>query len=80
VYLAPAHDGGVSQLAFSPHDKDIFASANGDGFVRMYDRRNSVGPVSQFYMHEGPVYAMAWHPHNRGLLATGGRDKAICFL
>lgn len=27
--------------------------------------------------HQGPVYCVAWHPEERSLLATGGRDQFI---
>jgi hypothetical protein len=30
--------------------------------------------------HQGPVYCVAWHPEERSLLATGGRDQFIQVL
>eukprot|EP00730_Choanoeca_flexa_P000332 TRINITY_DN10151_c0_g1_i2.p1 TRINITY_DN10151_c0_g1~~TRINITY_DN10151_c0_g1_i2.p1 ORF type:complete len:725 (+),score=147.85 TRINITY_DN10151_c0_g1_i2:60-2234(+) len=67
----------IRNLAFSPHDAMLLASANEEGVVMLYDRRMGTTPVGRHLAHDGPIYALAWHPRNRGQLATGGRDKTI---
>lgn len=78
--LKQTDHGLAMQLAYCPHDKNLFASANDEGVVMVYDRRKGQTPVSRVLAHHGPAYALAWHPRNRGELATGGRDKTIRIL
>jgi WD40 repeat protein len=34
-------------------------------------------PKRRIHAHEGPAYAVAWHPYRSNRLASGGRDAFI---
>ena len=45
--------------------------------VQMFDVRAPKTSLLQLQAHQGPVYCLEWHPEERGVLATGGRDRVI---
>lgn len=63
------------------------ASGGNDNLVNIWDIRmseigsNSSKPLTTLYEHTAAVKALAWSPHQRGLLATGGgtADRTIRF-
>ncbi|XP_048745682.2 GATOR complex protein WDR24-like isoform X1 [Ostrea edulis] len=56
----------------------FFAAADESGNVHMWDMRRPDRPEKQITAaHNGPVFTVDWHPEERHLFATGGRDKTI---
>jgi cell division cycle 20-like protein 1 (cofactor of APC complex) len=55
------------------------ASGGGEGSVCIWTLRRTASPEWRFTQHEAAVKALAWSPHRRGLLASGGgtSDKFI---
>ncbi|CCD27077.1 Cdh1p NDAI_0J01850 [Naumovozyma dairenensis CBS 421] len=52
-------------------DENKLASGGNDNMVYVYDGTSS-SPVFKITEHKAAVKAMAWSPHKRGTLATGG--------
>mmetsp|Transcript_64557 Transcript_64557/g.154226 ORF Transcript_64557/g.154226 Transcript_64557/m.154226 type:complete len:464 (-) Transcript_64557:22-1413(-) len=77
------HGGEVCGLAWSP-DQQQLATGSNDGDVRLWslDGIHSKRPrLKLAEYHRAAVRAIAWSPHQRGLVATGGgvSDQVIRF-
>jgi WD40 repeat protein len=66
-----AHAEDVCGLAFSS-DRASLATGGGDHLAKVWDLRETSEARHTLYDHAGAVKALAWSPHQRGLLATGG--------
>jgi len=82
-----AHGSEVCGLAFSP-DRTTLASGGNDNNVGLWAtagaaRRpgNEIAPLYTLKGHRAAVKALAWSPHKRGLLVSGGgtMDKCLRF-
>jgi cell division cycle protein 20 (cofactor of APC complex) len=77
-----AHTQEVCQLAWSRDGKTL-ASGGNDNKVCLWDVTTSSGASPRFELmeHQAAVKALAWSPHERNLLASGGgtADRAIKF-
>ncbi|KAF2070608.1 hypothetical protein CYY_008065 [Polysphondylium violaceum] len=73
------HKHEVCGLKWSP-DGTQLASGGNDNLLNVWDQ-SSTRPLYQFKFHNAAVKAIAWSPHQRGLLASGGgtHDKCIRF-
>ena len=62
-------------------DKQQLASGGNDNKLCIWSIRNSKNPVGKFHSHQAAVKALAWSPHQHGLLASGGgtADRWIKF-
>lgn len=62
-------------------DKQQLASGGNDNKLCLWSIRNSKSPVGRFTSHQAAVKALAWSPHQHGLLASGGgtADRCIRF-
>ncbi|EDQ84999.1 uncharacterized protein MONBRDRAFT_34454 [Monosiga brevicollis MX1] len=70
----------IRKLAYSPSTDGVhFAAALESGEVHIFDVRQE-RPLHRFKSHQGPCYAVAWHPTTKGRLASGGRDQSIRIL
>jgi len=63
----------VTAVDWSP-DGSLLASANGDGYVQLWD--TSSGRKIDSYRHSSPVRTVAWSPDST-CLAFGGDDGTI---
>lgn len=79
THVLRSHQGEVCGLRWNPELNQLASGANDDK-VMIWDGVNT-DPLYQFSDHVGAVKALAWSPHNRGLLATGGgtSDRRIMF-
>jgi len=70
----------VCGLKWSP-DHQHLASGGNDNKLFVWNTR-SVGPVQTYAEHLAAVKAIAWSPHQHGLLASGGgtADRRIRFF
>jgi cell division cycle 20, cofactor of APC complex len=78
-----AHGQEVCGLAWS-NDGEVLASGGNDNLLCLWDASTSLSrPEPRFKMtdHQAAVKALAWSPHERRLLATGGgtADRCIKF-
>jgi len=73
------HTQEVCGLKWS-YDGQQLASGGNDNKVYIWSA-HSCNPVTRFTEHKAAVKALAWSPHQHGLLATGGgtADKTIRF-
>jgi len=74
-----AHRQQVCGLKWSPDDQQL-ASGSDDCKVRIWNlQSHSNTPVLESENHKAAVKALAWSPHQAGMLATGGgvADKCI---
>ena len=74
-----AHKSEVCGLKWSPDDRQL-ASGGNDNQLCIWGLHNS-SPVMKFSEHTAAVKAIAWSPHQHGLLASGGgtADRCIRF-
>ena len=75
--LAFATAGEVRDVQFSPHTPTRFAVALENGMAQVFDVRSNKQALLGMQAHQGPVYCLEWHPEERGILATGGRDRTV---
>lgn len=69
----------VCGLKWSPDDREV-ASGGNDNQLYIWNL-NSLSPITKFSDHNAAVKAIAWSPHQHGLLASGGgtADRCIRF-
>ena len=48
-----------------------------DMYFQIWDYRHPNTCLVEFPAHSGPVFALDFHPEDKFLLASGGRDKLI---
>ncbi|KAJ3364210.1 Fizzy- protein [Allomyces arbusculus] len=75
-----AHRQEVCGLRWSP-DGTALASGGNDNKLYLYDARKLADPMIKYTEHTAAVKALAWSPHQAGLLASGGgtADRHIRF-
>ena len=73
------HRQEVCGLKWSPNGQQL-ASGGNDNKLIVWDKAGNA-PVHKFDDHCAAVKALAWSPHQSGLLVSGGgtADKRICF-
>lgn len=59
----------------------LLASGSNDNKLIVWDKLSDANPLWRFSSHKAAVKAIAWSPHQRGLLASGGgtADRRIIF-
>ncbi|XP_078375703.1 GATOR2 complex protein WDR24-like [Oculina patagonica] len=67
----------IRDVQFSPFDGQKFAAACENGNIQLWDSRQPTFPINQFMGHNGPTFAINWHPEERNWVASAGRDKMI---
>ncbi|KAL0050623.1 hypothetical protein WJX82_003688 [Trebouxia sp. C0006] len=79
IHKLVGHRSEVCGLKWSPDDREI-ASGGNDNQLYIWNL-NSTSPVIKFSDHNAAVKAIAWSPHQHGLLASGGgtADRCIRF-
>ncbi|XP_036596335.1 fizzy-related protein homolog [Trichosurus vulpecula] len=70
------HKKEVCGLKWSP-DRQLLASGGSDNMLLLWNPA-SLKPIQQYAKHEAAVKAIAWSPHQRGLLASGGGTADRC--
>ena len=69
------HKGSVEDLAWSPNERNVFASASSDGTVKIWDSQSkSRSPAISVTVSETDVNVIAWSAQTAHLLATGADD------
>eukprot|EP00116_Pleurobrachia_bachei_P010709 sb/3470971/ len=70
---------GVCGLAYSKDGKYLASGSNDNRVMVWADRETQ--PVHTLIEHSAAVKALAWSPHSKYLLATGGgsQDRQLCF-
>lgn len=79
VCRCQAHRSEVCGLKWSPDNRQL-ASGGNDNQLCIWDL-SSASPLMKFTEHSAAVKAIAWSPHQHGLLASGGgtADRCIRF-
>lgn len=74
-----SHTQEVCGLKWS-HDSQMFASGGNDNKMYIWTPKSTT-PIFKTSVHKAAVKALAWSPHQHGLLASGGgtADKCIRF-
>ncbi|KAL0205603.1 hypothetical protein P9112_000910 [Eukaryota sp. TZLM1-RC] len=74
------HSRAVLDVAFSPFDENVLATAGDDGVVRVwnipedgFEGLTSEDAVTSF-QHDKKVGVLAWHPVAKNILASAGND------
>eukprot|EP00201_Polytomella_parva_P019719 CAMPEP_0175040592 /NCGR_PEP_ID=MMETSP0052_2-20121109/1364_1 /TAXON_ID=51329 ORGANISM="Polytomella parva, Strain SAG 63-3" /NCGR_SAMPLE_ID=MMETSP0052_2 /ASSEMBLY_ACC=CAM_ASM_000194 /LENGTH=428 /DNA_ID=CAMNT_0016302851 /DNA_START=133 /DNA_END=1416 /DNA_ORIENTATION=- len=69
----------VHRIGWSNSGRWLLSSSK-DQMLRLYDiRRCGAEPVREFRGHSGDVTALAWHPQQEEVFASGGMDGMISF-
>jgi len=69
------HQGSVEEIQWSPSEPSVFASASGDGTVRVWDvRSKSKSPAITVNVSSTDVNVMSWSRQTSHLLASGADD------
>ena len=72
------HMGDVCGLKWSPNERDL-ASGGSDGKLLVWNVSGTSGaPSLRFLDHTAAVKAIAWSPHQSGVLASGGGTLDQC--
>ena len=77
TYVSYSLSESVRDVQFCPHQHFSFAAVQENGYVQLWDLRRTDRFERQFAAHSGPVFSCDWHPEERNLIATAGRDKTI---
>lgn len=77
VAVLRSHPEEVCGLRWSP-DGTHLASGSSDGSICIWAAGNNAAPITQIDGHQAAVKALAWSPHHRGVLATGGGTADRC--
>ena len=80
VQKSQGHKQEICGLRWSPDEQQLCSGGN-DNKVMIWNSRNGNNPILKFSDHIAAVKAVAWSPHQHGLLASGGgtADKHIRF-
>jgi len=80
VHKLQGHKQEVCGLRWSFDDMQL-ASGGNDNKLLIWDSAGSTSPIMKFNDHTAAVKAIAWSPHQHGLLASGGgtADRCIRF-
>lgn len=54
-----------------------FGDPNALGVIQVWDMRKPSTFERRFTAHEGLVMTICWHPEERSIIASGGRDRLI---
>lgn len=69
-------NGEVRDVQINCHYSHIFATSTDNGVIQLWDTRSNKCTV-EIPAHNGPLLTLDWHPQNKYLIATGGRDRVI---
>ncbi|XP_058965127.2 GATOR2 complex protein WDR24 [Pocillopora verrucosa] len=67
----------IRDVQFSPFDGQKFAAACENGHVQLWDTRMPNSPSNHYMGHNGPTFAIDWHPEEKTWVASAGRDKMV---
>ena len=45
--------------------------------LKLWDTRMPSSPPNQYMGHNGPIFAIDWHPEEKTWVASAGRDKMV---
>ncbi|KYR02676.1 WD40 repeat-containing protein [Tieghemostelium lacteum] len=67
----------IRDVQFNPYSSNQFAAAFDNGTVQLWDIRKNTNCVEKITAHQGLVLTLDWHPDERNMIASGGRDRFI---
>lgn len=75
------HRSEVCGLKWSPDDRELASGGNDNHLLIWSPSGSTDNPVQRFQAHEAAVKAIAWSPHQHGIVASGGgtADRCIRF-
>eukprot|EP01102_Stenamoeba_stenopodia_P018933 TRINITY_DN7028_c0_g1_i1.p1 TRINITY_DN7028_c0_g1~~TRINITY_DN7028_c0_g1_i1.p1 ORF type:complete len:798 (-),score=135.63 TRINITY_DN7028_c0_g1_i1:38-2431(-) len=72
-----ANSDSVRDVQFNPFYSNYFACAFENGTVQIWDIRKQNACERKITAHQGLVFTVDWHPEDRNMIASGGRDRMI---
>lgn len=72
VVQLTAHQQEICGIKWEPIDGNLFASGGNDNLLIVWDKRKVSSPLFTFTNHKAAVKALAWSPHRKGILVSGG--------
>ncbi|KAK5578609.1 hypothetical protein RB653_008281 [Dictyostelium firmibasis] len=67
----------IRDVQFNPSQSNQFAAAFDNGTIQLWDIRKPTIAVEKITSHQGLVLTIDWHPEEKNIIASGGRDRAI---
>ncbi|XP_068715424.1 GATOR2 complex protein WDR24-like isoform X3 [Montipora capricornis] len=67
----------IRDVQFNPFDGQTFAAACENGNIQLWDSRQTGSPIIQYMGHNGPTFAVDWHPEEKNWVASAGRDTMV---
>ncbi|KAN0039403.1 hypothetical protein ACTA71_001597 [Dictyostelium dimigraforme] len=67
----------IRDVQFNPFQSNQFAAAFDNGTIQLWDIRKPTNAVEKITSHQGLVLTIDWHPEEKNIIASGGRDRAI---
>ncbi|KAM9996205.1 hypothetical protein ACTFIY_002403 [Dictyostelium cf. discoideum] len=67
----------IRDVQFNPSQANQFAAAFDNGTIQLWDIRKPTIAVEKITSHQGLVLTIDWHPEEKNIIASGGRDRAI---
>ncbi|KAN0024868.1 hypothetical protein ACTFIV_009277 [Dictyostelium citrinum] len=67
----------IRDVQFNPYQANQFAAAFDNGTIQLWDIRKPTIAVEKITSHQGLVLTIDWHPEEKNIIASGGRDRAI---
>lgn len=67
----------VRDVQFNPFYQNFFGACFDNGTIQVWDMRKPNACERNITAHQGLVNCIDWHPEDRSLIASGGRDRLI---
>uniref|UniRef100_A0A667YK41 Peroxin-7 n=1 Tax=Myripristis murdjan TaxID=586833 RepID=A0A667YK41_9TELE len=71
------HEGVIYSTIWSPHIPGCFASASGDGTLRVWDVKSAVCRLA-VPAHKAEILSCDWCKYDQNVLVTGSVDCSVC--
>ena len=67
----------IKDCQFSPINDNYFLVSGDGGNIYLYDKRNLLKHVKNFFLDSKEILSVAWHPYEQNKFCSGGMDNLI---
>jgi peroxin-7 len=76
LFMLPAHKGSCYQAQWHHASDRVFASAGGDGFLKLWDHSLPKQNIASVQAHEGEIMSLDFSKYDE-IIATASTDKSV---